>query len=87
MDMTLKEQLVAILAAATSQGRSHEFAARAVLLWMDWTLDLSLSGNGWLDDDTATKDALYGDDVKQFLDAVRQTHLGGGVAAADDNNK
>lgn len=62
MEMTFKDSILAIQKAAREQGKSDEFFARAVIFWMDWDLNLSISGNGWLDDDQETRDAIEEDD-------------------------
>jgi hypothetical protein len=72
--MKLSEQIVAITRAGRSQGKSDEFIALAVIFWLEWNLSLSLGGNGFLDDDEATRDAL-GDKVqleelKKFMTAA-----------------
>jgi hypothetical protein len=63
--MSLKSNLVAILAAGKKEGKSDEWMALTLLHWMDTEVAVSLSGNGWLDDDPATE-ATLSDDWKQF---------------------
>lgn len=62
--MTLKEQLMAIQETAQKQNKSKEFCALAILFWLEWDLNLSLSGNGFMDDDETTQKDL--NDKKQI---------------------
>lgn len=72
MARMLKDQLAAIQTAAVAQGKSSDFLAMAVLFWMEWELNFSLAGNGWLDNDDATREAISENpertaEFKQFL--------------------
>lgn len=72
MPLSLKAQVAAIQKAAREQNKPDEFAARVVLFWLEWHLDLSLAGNGWLDDDEETRKAISSDETqtlefKRFL--------------------
>lgn len=72
MKLTLQQQIAAIHRTAKDQGKSEEFTARAVIFWLEWQLDLSLAGNGWLDNDEATREAISEDEkqiqeFKQFM--------------------
>ncbi|MND11867.1 hypothetical protein D3C87_348060 [compost metagenome] len=75
MEKTLKEQIQAIQKTARDLGKSDEFCARAIIFWMEWHLDFSLSGNGWLDNDADTIAAIEVDDeqievFKHFMQAA-----------------
>lgn len=56
--MTLSQKIAAIARAGREQGKTDEFIALAMIFFLDWDLDFSLDGNGFLDDDQGTKAAL-----------------------------
>jgi len=68
--MTLKNQLVSILREGRKQGKSDDWMALAILHWMDSEVAVSLSGNGWLEDDEATASALD-EDYKELMTFIR----------------
>lgn len=69
--MTIKNQLSALLSAAAARGYSSEKCATAVLFWMDWELNLSLEGNGYLDDDKAVLSAMSVNQ-REFLEIIKE---------------
>jgi hypothetical protein len=64
MSLTLKEQIAAISRVAREQGKSEYFMARAMIFWLEWHLNLSLAGNGFLDDDEDTLKAVAQDETQ-----------------------
>lgn len=67
--MTLKEQIEQIVVKGQEAGKGGEFVARTIILHLD-NQGLSLEGNGWLDDDKETSEAICEDDnpYSDFLD-------------------
>ena len=66
MKLTLQQQVQAIHRTAREQNKSDEFTARAVLFWLEYHLNLSLAGNGWLDDDEEALAAISTDDAQKL---------------------
>ncbi|PTH79038.1 hypothetical protein DAA48_21615 [Aeromonas veronii] len=64
MEKTLKELIQAIHIGCKEQGRSDEFFHRAIIFLMEWELDFSMVGNGWIDNDPETLNAISEDDVQ-----------------------
>lgn len=65
--MTVNQQLISIIQKGVVEGKSSAFMALAHLHFMDNQLSLSIQGNGFLDDDEETSEAIYGDDVTAFV--------------------
>lgn len=71
--MQLKKKIQKILLQATIDGLDSDFTATAILFWLEWDTSLELAGNGWLDDDQKTFDAITDSDdsikgFKEFLE-------------------
>lgn len=75
--MTLKEKLAAIHKEGKTQNKSDDFMAQVILFWFEWDLEMSLTGNGWLDDDQETLDALRENEEKiaEFTSFLKKAGL------------
>lgn len=60
------KQLAPLIAVGQANGKSNEFIARAFLFFVEWHLNFSLYGNGWLDDDEDTIEEISMDSSKIF---------------------